>query len=135
MSESATLKTRVSAGVLRWKLPRTTGTSWTDCGCFCWCCFILGSELAQGTGAQDDSISINFRGSSLRFREVSRFVAERSINRLQMQRNWIVDRVSDFSVGKEFLKLISTLRPDGVLMENVFLACGNLRRLDRGYAT
>src|SRR5260370_37423111 len=65
-------------------------------------------------------------------REIPRLVAERRIQRLQMQWIRIVERASDFSFAEEFLEGIALLDSNGVLVVDVFESFGRERRHDAG---
>ena len=63
-------------------------------------------------------------------REVATAVAQISVERLQMQRHRIIDRTANFVIGQNSLELIALFDADRVLMEDVLVSGGNLRRHD-----
>jgi hypothetical protein len=66
-----------------------------------------------------------FLGGALGLGEVAGFVAEASVERLQVQGNRVVDGAADFALGEELLEGITVGDADGVLVEDVFAAGGN----------
>src|SRR5467141_375581 len=91
----ATLKRVRSHAPQRWKLLRTTGISWTACGCFCCCCSIwederplvahkLGHRFRDARQLSRPQLWIhrqrqNFLRSMLGVRKVTGLVSERSV--------------------------------------------------------
>lgn len=69
----------------------------------------------------------DFARNVFRIGEIAWFVAEIRIERLQVQRNWIIDGAADFSIGQEFLKGVATIRTNRVLMEDVLVTFGRDR--------
>src|SRR5262249_5832604 len=67
----------------------------------------------------------SFLGGTLRFAEISGLVPKWGVDRLQMQRHWIVDRAADFALGEELLKRVPASHANRVLVKDVFAACGN----------
>src|SRR6266481_4028535 len=126
-------------------LPReslpTTGISWMDFGFFCWRCStwennskqrrknLTFQKIGDGLDAARDLFFAQFRihrqrkhflRGALGVREVARLVAERCVERLQMQWIRIVDGAADFSLAQKMLKGIAAFDSNGVLVEDVF---------------
>jgi len=64
--------------------------------------------------------------------EVARLVAERGVERLQMERVGIVDGAADFSLTQEFLEGVAVFNANGVLVVDVFVSLWRERGHDAG---
>ena len=76
----------------------------------------------------------NFLRGVFRMREVAGFMPKRSVERLQVQGNRIINRTSDFSLVQKLHKRIAPLHANRILVKDVFVSFRDERRRNAGNA-